>query len=81
MQGKVSKWLSFGFGVNANLSVKSGVDTRSLTKKIREKGTMLGKLVVEGTSASDIPFDNPDTCNLVKEVSMKVSILIFLDYF
>ncbi|KAI2652165.1 CAD protein [Labeo rohita] len=48
-----------------------GVDTRSLTKKIREKGTMLGKIVVEGTSANDIPFDNPDTRNLVKEVSMK----------
>uniref|UniRef100_A0A8C1MVF1 Carbamoyl-phosphate synthetase 2, aspartate transcarbamylase, and dihydroorotase n=1 Tax=Cyprinus carpio TaxID=7962 RepID=A0A8C1MVF1_CYPCA len=49
-----------------------GVDTRSLTKKIREKGTMLGKLVVEGTSANDVPLDNPDTRNLVKEVSMKV---------
>uniref|UniRef100_A0A8C1QB32 Multifunctional protein CAD n=1 Tax=Cyprinus carpio TaxID=7962 RepID=A0A8C1QB32_CYPCA len=48
-----------------------GVDTRCLTKKIREKGTMLGKLVVEGTSANDVPFDNPDTRNLVKEVSMK----------
>lgn len=48
-----------------------GVDTRRLTKKIREKGTMLGKLVVEGTAASDIPFDNPDTRNLAKEVSMK----------
>ncbi|XP_059354373.1 CAD protein-like [Carassius carassius] len=48
-----------------------GVDTRCLTKKIREKGTMLGKLVVEGTSANDILFDNPDTRNLVKEVSMK----------
>uniref|UniRef100_A0A8C2D4T0 Multifunctional protein CAD n=1 Tax=Cyprinus carpio TaxID=7962 RepID=A0A8C2D4T0_CYPCA len=48
-----------------------GVDTRSLTKKIREKGTMLGKLVVEGTSANDVPLDNPDTRNLVKEVSMK----------
>uniref|UniRef100_A0A8C1N021 Carbamoyl-phosphate synthetase 2, aspartate transcarbamylase, and dihydroorotase n=1 Tax=Cyprinus carpio TaxID=7962 RepID=A0A8C1N021_CYPCA len=39
---------------------------------IREKGTMLGKLVVEGTSANDVPLDNPDTRNLVKEVSMKV---------
>ncbi|XP_051510953.1 CAD protein-like [Myxocyprinus asiaticus] len=48
-----------------------GVDTRCLTKKIREKGTMLGKLVVDGTSATNIPFDNPDTRNLVKEVSMK----------
>uniref|UniRef100_A0A8C1J8W5 Carbamoyl-phosphate synthetase 2, aspartate transcarbamylase, and dihydroorotase n=1 Tax=Cyprinus carpio TaxID=7962 RepID=A0A8C1J8W5_CYPCA len=52
--------------------LKPGVDTRCLTKKIREKGTMLGKLVVEGTSANDVPFDNPDTRNLVKEVSMKV---------
>ncbi|XP_076129515.1 multifunctional protein CAD isoform X1 [Alosa pseudoharengus] len=48
-----------------------GVDTRRLTKKIREKGTMLGKLVVDGTQAKSIPFDNPDTRNLVKEVSMK----------
>ncbi|XP_062406509.1 CAD protein isoform X1 [Sardina pilchardus] len=48
-----------------------GVDTRRLTKKIREKGTMLGKLVVEDTKAESIPFDNPDTRNLVKEVSMK----------
>lgn len=56
------------------LITNKGVDTRRLTKKIREKGTMLGKLVVEGTAASDIPFDNPDTRNLVKEVSMKVGV-------
>ncbi|KAJ8377767.1 hypothetical protein AAFF_G00253830 [Aldrovandia affinis] len=48
-----------------------GVDTRCLTKKIREKGTMLGKLVVDGTPVASIPFDNPDQRNLVKEVSMK----------
>ncbi|XP_072536144.1 multifunctional protein CAD isoform X5 [Salminus brasiliensis] len=48
-----------------------GVDTRCLTKKIRQKGTMLGKLVVEGTSAESMPFDNPDSRNLVKEVSLK----------
>uniref|UniRef100_A0A8B9HNH7 Carbamoyl-phosphate synthetase 2, aspartate transcarbamylase, and dihydroorotase n=1 Tax=Astyanax mexicanus TaxID=7994 RepID=A0A8B9HNH7_ASTMX len=48
-----------------------GVDTRCLTKKIREKGTMLGKLVVEGTPAENILFDNPDSRNLVKEVSVK----------
>lgn len=50
-----------------------GVDTRCLTKKIREKGTMLGKLVVDGTPAANIPFDNPDERNQVKEVSMKVN--------
>uniref|UniRef100_A0A669E644 Carbamoyl-phosphate synthetase 2, aspartate transcarbamylase, and dihydroorotase n=1 Tax=Oreochromis niloticus TaxID=8128 RepID=A0A669E644_ORENI len=48
-----------------------GVDTRCLTKKIREKGTMLGKLIVDGTPEESIPFDNPDKRNLVQEVSMK----------
>ena len=33
---------------------------------------MLGKLVVDGTSEDNVPFDNPDQRNLVKEVSMKV---------
>ncbi len=50
-----------------------GIDTRRLTKKIREKGTMLGKLVVDGTPEDSIPFDNPDQRNLVQEVSMKVT--------
>lgn len=48
-----------------------GIDTRALTKKIREKGTMLGKLVVEGTPEETVPFDDPDQRNLVQEVSMK----------
>ncbi|XP_055088208.1 CAD protein [Periophthalmus magnuspinnatus] len=48
-----------------------GIDTRCLTKKIREKGTLLGKLVVEGTLEQSIPFENPDLRNLVQEVSMK----------
>ncbi len=43
-----------------------GIDTRALTKKIREKGTMLGKIEPEGTS---IELFNPDTANLVAEVS------------
>lgn len=52
--------------------VTAGIDTRSLTKKIREKGTMLGKLVVDGTPEETVPFDNPDERNLVEEVSIKV---------
>lgn len=48
-----------------------GIDTRALTKKIREKGTMLGKLVLDGTSAESFPFEDPDRRNLVQEVSMK----------
>ncbi|XP_076462198.1 multifunctional protein CAD-like isoform X2 [Babylonia areolata] len=48
-----------------------GVDTRALTKKIRESGTMLGKLVVEGDQVSSIPMDDPNSMNLVAEVSLK----------
>ena len=44
-----------------------GVDTRALTKKLREKGTMLGKIIVD----DDIPFYDPNTKNLVEEVSVK----------
>uniref|UniRef100_A0A667ZB66 Multifunctional protein CAD n=1 Tax=Myripristis murdjan TaxID=586833 RepID=A0A667ZB66_9TELE len=54
-----------------------GIDTRSLTKKIREKGTMLGKLVVDGTPEDSIPFDDPNLRNLVQEVSMKVPPRVF----
>lgn len=53
-----------------------GIDTRCLTKKIREKGTMLGKLVVDGTPEESVPFDNPDKRNLVKEVSVKVNLVV-----
>ncbi|XP_043538142.1 CAD protein isoform X1 [Chiloscyllium plagiosum] len=48
-----------------------GVDTRSLTKKIREKGTLLGKLVIDGTDKNSLPFDDPNKRHLVKEVSIK----------
>jgi carbamoyl-phosphate synthase small subunit len=44
------------------------VDTRALTKILREKGTMLGKIVVEG---EPIDFYNPDTENQVAKVSTK----------
>lgn len=48
-----------------------GVDTRALTKKIREKGTMLGKLIPQGSSEDHIPYDDPGKRNLVQEVSVK----------
>jgi carbamoyl-phosphate synthase small subunit len=44
-----------------------GIDTRALTKKLREKGTMLGKIVYY----EDIEFDDPNKRNLVSEVSIK----------
>jgi carbamoyl-phosphate synthase small subunit len=45
-----------------------GIDTRALTKRIREKGTMLGKIEPEGTETG---FYDPNKVNLVSEVSTK----------
>jgi carbamoyl-phosphate synthase small subunit len=43
-----------------------GIDTRALTKRIREKGAMLGKLEPLGSS---IEFYDPNKVNLVAEVT------------
>jgi carbamoyl-phosphate synthase small subunit len=43
-----------------------GIDTRALTKRIREKGTMLGKIEPEG---SETGFYDPNKVNLVAQVS------------
>lgn len=43
-----------------------GIDTRALTKRIREKGAMLGKLEPEGTVTD---FFDPNKTNLVADVS------------
>lgn len=50
----------------------SGVDTRALTKKIREKGTLLGKLVPDGSPEESLSFEDPNKKHLVQEVSLKV---------
>jgi carbamoyl-phosphate synthase small subunit len=47
-----------------------GIDTRQLTKIIREKGAMLGKIIID----RDIPFYDPNKDNLVDQVSLKESI-------
>jgi carbamoyl-phosphate synthase small subunit len=44
-----------------------GIDTRDLTKLIREKGSMLGKVII---NAQDCNFFDPNNQNLVKEVSI-----------
>jgi carbamoyl-phosphate synthase small subunit len=46
----------------------TGVDTRLLTKKLRNQGTMLGKLVFD--SAENVPLEDPNKRNLVAEVSI-----------
>ncbi len=45
----------------------SGIDTRALTKKLRERGSTLAKIIID----SDIPWRNPDLENLVAQVSSK----------
>ena len=45
----------------------AGVDTRALTKRLRQRGCMLGKIVVDG---NDIEFDDPNKRNLVASVSL-----------
>ena len=43
-----------------------GVDTRAITKTIRESGSMLGKLLVEGsTPSTSLVMDDPNKRNLV----------------
>jgi carbamoyl-phosphate synthase small subunit len=47
----------------------SGIDTRKLTRNLREKGTMLGKIVIDDNQK--LEFDDPNKTNLVGEVSVK----------
>ena len=46
-----------------------GIDTRMLTKKIRNRGAMLGKIEFEGHQG--VEFSDPNSRNLVAEVSTK----------
>ena len=46
-----------------------GIDTRTLTKLLREKGSMLGKITFEG--GEDIDFHDPNTENLIARVSTR----------
>ena len=48
-----------------------GLDTRALTKKLREKGSMLGKIIAE----EQIDFVDPNIENLVAKVSTKEKVV------
>ena len=61
-QQSLSEWLK-----EQNIPAIFGIDTRALTEKLREKGTMLGKIVVDD---QDIPFYDPNQDNLVAQVSI-----------
>jgi carbamoyl-phosphate synthase small subunit len=49
-----------------------GVDTRDLTKRLREKGTLLGRI---SFSREKLPFVDPNKRNLVSEVSIKEPVI------
>ncbi len=45
----------------------AGIDTRSLTKRLRDHGSMLGKILL---GEDELPFRNPNEENLVAKVSV-----------
>ena len=47
------------------------IDTRALTKRLREKGTMLGKIIYE----KDVELYDPNKDNLVASVSVKEKVI------
>lgn len=49
-----------------------GVDTRAITKKLREEGSMLAKIIFQ---QEDVEWNDPNTENLVAEVSCKEKIV------
>lgn len=64
----LSQWLK-----EENKPAIFGIDTRQLTKKLREKGVMLGKIVVDG--CADVGFEDPNIRNLVADVSVNEKII------
>ncbi len=58
----LSEWLK-----EHNIPALHGIDTRALTKKLREKGVMQGKITINTV----IEFEDPNKLNLVAEVSCK----------
>ncbi|MGM0668047.1 MAG: glutamine-hydrolyzing carbamoyl-phosphate synthase small subunit, partial [Bacteroidota bacterium] len=53
---------------NNNIPGIYGIDTRALTKRLREKGAMLGKIEPDGTETA---FYDPNRHKLVEEVSIE----------
>jgi len=58
----LGRWL-----IENGIPAIQGIDTRALTKKIREVGTMLARIVRD----EELPFEDPNLRNLVAEVSAK----------
>ena len=60
-QKSLSQWLN-----EQKIPALFGIDTRALTKRLREKGTKLGKIVFD----RDVDFYDPSKTDLAKEVSI-----------
>lgn len=58
-----------------NIPAIYGVDTRGLTKVLREKGVMLGKIIIERKSKNDGELYDPNLIDIVKEVSVEKPVI------
>ncbi len=63
----LAEWLK-----EENIPAIFGIDTRKLTKTLREKGAMLGKIIID---EKDVKLYNPNAVDLVKEVSVKQPVI------
>ena len=61
-QRSLSQWLR-----EEGIPGVTGVDTRALTKRLREKGTLLGRIEIDGR---ELPFVDPNATDLVSQVSV-----------
>src|SRR5512145_433108 len=62
-RGSLADWLR-----REEIPCLAGIDTRALTKRLRDKGAMLGNIVLDG---QDVPFDDPNCRDLVAEVGSR----------
>lgn len=60
-KNSLSDWL-----IEEKVPAITGIDTRALTKRLRENGVLLGKIVV---GKEDVPFFDPNKENLAAKVS------------
>lgn len=69
MARTLSQWL----GTNGIPGI-CGIDTRALTQRLRERGSILGHIVMglNPAPSQSLSFVDPNTRNLVAEVSIKV---------
>ncbi|XP_055844101.1 CAD protein [Episyrphus balteatus] len=67
----LSKWME-----NEGIPGISDIDTRALTKKIREHGSLLGRIVYEiPANPETLLFQDPNERNLVAECSVKTPVV------